>query len=332
MTCKTKTFGLAALGLLLAFALLTPSTAAAQTWAERLGYPAGKKVLILYIDQVGLTDETNAAAEKLLASEPAKSVGVMMPAPWSLDFIHRNKKSDQHDVGLSLTLTSEYPNYRWKPVLSAGDVPSLVDADSFLWKTVLQFTASATRDDVEREVRAQIQRAKAEGLKPSHLSPHMGALAWRPDLMSLYLETAHKHWIPAVVVELTPERLAEFHGRGYAISDSVVAMIDKYPLPKLDDLKFSPTADSYDAKREATIEMIKTLPAGLTQIHFRPALDGGGLKRFDSDWQQRVWDAQLLSDPKLQELLQGEEIEFTTWKEIMRRFDAQREPPADVEP
>src|SRR5690606_2711622 len=114
VTCKTKTFGLAALGLLLAFALLTPSALAAQTGAERLGYPAGKKVLILYIDQVGLTDETNAAAEKLLASEPAKSVGVMMPAPWSLDFIHRNKKSDQHDVGLSLTLTSEYPNYRWK--------------------------------------------------------------------------------------------------------------------------------------------------------------------------------------------------------------------------
>lgn len=320
--------------LLVMVAIVCPAARGAEgtSWAERLGYPAGKKVLILYADQAGLTFETSAAAEDALKKKQAQAVGAMLPAPWGLDFAQRADRLEDYDVGLSLTLTSEYANYRWKPILPSSDVPSLIDADSYLWRTLTQFTASATRDDVEREVEAQIQRAQAAGFIPSHLSPHMGALVWRPDLMAVYLGVAHKHWIPAIVVELTPARLAEFHDRGMPISEQLVAMIDKYPLPKLDDLRFSPTAEKYEAKRDALMKAIRSLSPGLTQINFRPAQEGGGLKRIDSHWQQRVWDAQLLSDPKLQEFYRAEEVVFTNWKEIMQRFEGVQQPPRDNEP
>ncbi|MCC7085360.1 MAG: polysaccharide deacetylase family protein [Pirellulales bacterium] len=318
----------AALGWLSLAVFATPSQAE-QTWAERLGFPAGKKVLILYADQAGMTYETSAAAETALKQNQVQSVGNMMPAPWGLDFAQRADDLEKYDVGLSLTLTSEYENYRWKPVLPAGEVPSLVDSNSYLWRTLTQFTASATSDDTDREVQAQIQRARAAGFEPSHLTPHMGALVYRPDLMAVYLGVAHKHWIPAIVVELTPQRLAEFQQKGFPLTPSIVGMISKYPLPKLDDLKFSPTADNYEGKRNALMKLIQSLSPGLTQIVFRPAIEGGGLKRIDPHWQQRLWDNQLLSDSKLQEFYQSQSVIFTNWKEIMRRFEGAVQRPSE---
>lgn len=313
-------------------ALLARPSLAQQTWAQRLGFPGGKKVLILYADQAGLTYETSVAAEAALKKKQVQSAGVMLPAPWGLDFAQRADDLEKHDIGLSLTLTSEYSNYRWKPILPSGEVPSLIDSDSYLWRTLTQLTASATSDDADREVQAQIQRAKAAGFDPSHLTPHMGALVWRPDLMAVYLGAAHKHWIPAIVVELTPQRMAEFQERGYPVSEHLAQMIAKYPLPKLDELKFSPTADKYEAKLDALVKTIQSLPPGLTQINFRPAVDGGGLKRIDIHWQQRLWDAQLLSDPKLQEFFQKEGVIFTNWKEIMQRFEGAQPAPVDETP
>jgi chitin disaccharide deacetylase len=330
-----RTFGkigtIAAAFALFATAIATTARAE-QTWGERLGFPAGKKVLILYADQAGLTFETSAAAEQAIKKSQAQSVGVMLPAPWGLDFARRADNFEKYDVGLSLTLTSEYANYRWKPLLPASEIPSLVDSDSYFWRTLTQFTASATADDAGREVETQIQRARAAGFEPSHLSPHMGALVWRPDLMAVYLAAAHKHWIPAIVVELTPQRIADFQQRGAPIAPGLAGMIAKYPLPKLDDLRFSPTAEKYEAKREALTKLIQSLAPGLTQINFRPATDGGGLKRIDTHWQQRLWDAQLLSDPKLQEFYKSEGVIFTNWKEIMQRFEGAQPVPRDEEP
>lgn len=309
------------------------ASANADTWADRLGYPAGKKVFILYADGAGLAYETNRAAETALAGGQVQSVSLMMPAPWALDFARKASKDkmEKYDIGLALTLTSEYENYRWKPISSGTEVPSLIDADGYLWESPQQVALSASHEDVQREVHAQIDRARTSGFEPSHLSPHLGTLVWRPDLLAIYLEAAHKRWIPAIVVDITPERLKEFRDRGYPINDQIVALIAKYPLPKLDDLQFSPVGKTYEDKRQKLLAMIKSLPPGLTQITFRPATDGDALKQFAPDWQQRVWDAQLLADPEVQRALKQDQIELTNWKEIMRRFDGESKSPA-VEP
>lgn len=306
----------------------------AQTWAERLGYPADKKVLILYADGAGLVYESNRAAQDALKAGQVQSVGLMMPAPWGLDFARQAdaEKMSKHDIGLALTLTSEYANYRWKPVSSDNQVPSLVDADGYLWQTVTQVASSVKTDEVDREIHAQIDRARTAGFEPSHLAPHMGALVWRPDLLAVYLQAAHKRWIPAVVVELTPERIKSFRERGYPLSDEVIQLIAKYPLPKLDDLRFSPPGNSYEQKRERMFQLIKTLPPGLTQIVFHPAAGGDALKQITRNWQDRVWDAQLLADPELKELLQQEGVVLTNWKEIMHRFDERPRAPKRGEP
>jgi chitin disaccharide deacetylase len=299
------------------------TTAGADTWAERLGYPADAKVLILHAGELGLSYETNAAGMKLLESGAVRSAAAMAPAPWFADLAQWAKAHPDADVGLELTLNSELKNYRWQPVASEGLVPSLVDSDGYLWRHPVQTSANAATEDAEYELRAQIARAKAAGLRPTHLTSHLGGLFERPDLIGAYLRIAREEWIPAAIVRLTAEQLDHFIEAGNPVPNDVLLALDEYPLPKLDALRFVPDGETYDAKKQALLAMIAELPPGITQIEFRPAAVSDALPRIADDAQQRIWDAELLVDQDVIRVLQGEGIVLTDWREIMRRFEGE---------
>lgn len=305
-------------GLLL---LSATNGALGDTWAERLGYPAGKKVIVLHATELGMCYEANAAGEQLLDGGLVRSAAAMVPCPWFGNFVPWAAKHPQADIGLALTLNCPSQDYRWKPTASQGLVASLTDPNGFFWTTSLQSMVNAVPVEVERELEAQIALAESSGLHPTHLSPYLGTLVTRPDLMEIYLRVARRHWIPAVVVELTPEHIERFAQAGYPLPDEVIQMMNDYPLPKVDDLHFIPPGDTYAAKKQAFLSMLSGLSPGITQIGFPPAVESESLKQFDSDWQQRVWDAQLMSDKDVQQALQGKDFVLTNWREMMERFE-----------
>ncbi len=294
--------------------------ALAETWAERLGYPAGAKVLVLHANELGLSYESNAAGTKLIESGPVGSAAVMVPAPWFGDLGEWCQSHPAADVGLELTLNSELANYRWQPVAS-GMVPSLVDSQGFLWRMPLQTMVNGSAADVERELRGQINRARMAGLEPSHFTTHLGTLVTRPDLIEVYLRIARQEWIPAMIVELTPEQVERFENQGFPLPADVIDLLADYPLPKVDDLRFVQPADSFDGKKQTFLTMLQELSPGITQINFHPAIASDALNRITPDAEQRVWDAELFSDPEVQAALQADGIVLTNWREIMRRFE-----------
>ena len=95
-----------------------------KTWAERLGYPPGRRVLIVHADDVGMCYEANEATQQYLESGRIQSASVMVPCPWFPAFAKWYAEHPEHDVGLHLTLTSEWRIYRWGPVSNARDVPA----------------------------------------------------------------------------------------------------------------------------------------------------------------------------------------------------------------
>lgn len=315
---------LGAAALLITFSVLIAPTSA-QTWAERLGYPAGAKVLVLHANELGLAYETNAAGVKLLEDGPVRSAGALVPAPWFADFARWSQAHPAADVGLEITLNSELANYRYKPVLSTGLVPSLVGADDFLWQLPVQTMVNATAPDVERELRAQINRARNLGLNPTHLTTHLGTLVTRPDFMEVYLRIARQEWIPAMIVEVTPELVDRFREQGYPLPDEVVALLEDYPLPKVDDLRFVDADGSYDAKKQAFLKLLSEVSPGITQIAFAPAIESAALPRIVPNADERVWNAQLFADEEVRQALAAENVVVTDWREIMRRFEGRPE-------
>ena len=120
-----------------AFAIVfTQSRSQERTYAERLGFPKGSKVLILHIDDVGMSWDSNQGAIRAMEEGVANSLSIMMPCPWVPAFVHYMKEHPDIDAGLHLTLTSEWKDYRWGPLSGKDKVPGLVDAEGALWSNV----------------------------------------------------------------------------------------------------------------------------------------------------------------------------------------------------
>lgn len=292
-----------------------------KTWAEKLGWPAGKKVIMLHADDIGMCPEANTAAKKQLEAGDIQSAAVMIPCPNAEDFITYAKNNPKMDIGLHLTLTSEWKTHRWGPVTDDAEVPGLLDEDKKLWHTVPQVVQHASAEEVEKEIRAQIEKSISWGHRPDHIDTHMGTLFGDPSYVKVYMKVAEEYGIPANIINISnPRVLAEFRGKGYPMDDTVVEMSENYTLPKLDYFTSAPEAKTYEEKMGNFKELINSLEPGLTEIIFHPSVLTENLKGITGSWQQRSWEAQMFSDPDLIQFFRDQDIVFTNWQEIMERF------------
>lgn len=297
-----------------------------QTWSEKLGYPKGRKVLLLHMDDLGMCPEANAAAQRYIEKKQILSGSVMMPCPEAAAFIAWTKKHAGTDIGLHLTLTSEWKKYRWPPVTDATKVPGLIDPDGKFWHEVPDVVAHASAAEVEMEIRAQIQRSLALGYTPSHIDTHMGTLYGSPEYAKVFFKLAQEYNIPANAIDVSiPEIAEKFKQQGYPINDVVVKILNDYRLPKLDNFTSVPGGPTYDEKRTNFFTLVKSLRPGLTEIIFHPSVETDNLRSITNSWQQRVWEAQLFADPMVEQFFEEEGIIITNWKEITKRFAERKE-------
>lgn len=293
-----------------------------KTWAERLGWPAGKKVIMLHADDIGMCPEANEAAEKQLVDGVIQSAAVMIPCPNAEEFITWAKNNPKMDVGLHLTLTSEWKTHRWGPVTPDAQVPGLLDEDNKMWHTVRQVVEHASAEEVEKEIRAQIEQSIAWGHRPDHIDTHMGTLFGHIDYVRAFMKVAQEYGIPANIIDVSnPKVYNEFKSKGYPMDENFVKLAETYKLPKLDFFTSAPKADTYEEKVASFKALINALDPGLTEIIFHPSVLTENLKGITGSWQQRAWEAQMFSDPDLIQFFKDQDIIFTNWQEIMERFE-----------
>ena len=292
----------------------------AKTWAERLGYPSGKRVVILHADDIGMCYEANQSAQRALSRGEYRSASAMAPCPWFNEMAAWCVAHSQYDVGLHLALTSEWRFYRWGPVAPREKVPGLVDPRGYLFPDVLSVARSAKADEVAAEIRAQLGRARQLGMEPSHLDTHMGTLYARPDFTRAYLKLAMDEGIPAMVIEMTPRTIAKFRAQGYPMTAETTKVLAAYTLPKLDDFHSVAAGKTYEEKRSKLIEQFRLFPPGLHEIIYHPSVETEGLKKITNSWQQRVWEDRLFADPVVQQSMRDNDMIVTDWKEVMKRF------------
>jgi predicted glycoside hydrolase/deacetylase ChbG (UPF0249 family) len=294
-------------------------------WAERLGYPAGKKVIMLHADDAGMCDEANIATKKYLSDGHIQSAAAMPPCPDFEDMIEWAKEHPDIDVGLHLTLTSEWKTHRWPSVAPVEEVPGLIDEEGNLWRSVEAVVKNATVEEVATEVRAQIEKSLAMGYRPDHIDTHMGTLYGSPEFAKAYLEIAMEYGIPANAIDMSDSAVVAYYRQvGYPITDELVKFMDAYTLPKVDNFTSAPNAKTYEGKVQAFKDLIKSLRPGITEIIFHPSVPSENLKTITGSWQQRNWEAEMFADPDMIQFFEDEGIIFTNWKEIMKRFEERK--------
>jgi len=290
------------------------------TWAEKLGYPSGKKVIILHADDAGMCEEANIATEYYLENNYIQSAAIMVPCPYADEMIEWAMANSKKDVGVHLTLTSEWNTYRWPTVTDPAEVPGLIDKEGKMYHNVPEVVLNASPEEVEKEIRAQIDYVLEKGLKPGHIDTHMGTLYGRPAFVKVFYKVAQEYGIPANAIDLSdPEVVKEFRAKGYPISSEVIELAESYSLPKVDFFTSAPNEKTYEEKVNSFKQLISSLKPGITEIIFHPSVETENLKGITGSWQQRVWEAKMFADADMINFFEDEGIIFTNWKEMMKR-------------
>jgi predicted glycoside hydrolase/deacetylase ChbG (UPF0249 family) len=278
--------------------------------AERLGYPPDSKLLIIHADDLAVAHSEDIASFDALDTHAATSASIMVPCPWLTEVAEYAKTHPDADLGLHLTVTSEWKTYRWGPVASRDKVPSLLDSNGYLWADNEPATKHIKAEDAEAEIRAQIEKAISMGIHPTHVDSHMGEFFERPDLFSVYLKVAHEYRLPflAALLPNTPKELSSQLSRDDIILDNIVMA---YPNTAAANWK------------NFYLDTIKNLKPGTTELIVHLAHDDAEMQAITVDhpdygaaWRQRDYD--VITSPEFRKALRDNHVILVHWSEIKK--------------
>ncbi|MDJ0853306.1 MAG: polysaccharide deacetylase family protein [Myxococcota bacterium] len=206
----------------------------ASTLGERLGFAAEERIAVVHCDDIGMCHAANVGAFAALDAGPATSGSLMVPCPWFTEAAEMAAERPEVDLGVHLVLNSEFARYRWGPLAGASRVPSLVDSDGCFPRTAAEVVQRARPEEVEIELRVQVERALAAGIDVTHLDAHMGT-ALLPPFIEIYAKLARELRLPVFAVRPDEATLAvlgaEGTGRRYV---ELLEALEADGIPALD--------------------------------------------------------------------------------------------------
>jgi len=276
------------------------------TTAERLGFNPNARLLIINADDFGLCHEQNRATIEGLQSGAWTSASVMVPCAGFGEVCEYARRQPDADLGVHLTLTSEWDGARWGPLLDGAKVRSLADAGGRFWRSRAEVFSFCQPEEAEAELRAQIECALAAGLDVTHLDSHMFILhSQRKDLQQVYLRLARDfslplraaartlmHWYGFHSVPDEADRLRILHPDNFAVMSRV--------QPSLAPFFWS--------------TLLRSLPRGLTEICCHPAYANGALAGFAADSALREADFRFFTSESARRILELQGIQLVGYR------------------
>jgi len=286
-----------------------------ENLATKLGYDANAKLLIIHADDLGVSHSENIASIKAMESGSVNSGSIMMPTPWVLEIAeYAQNHKDTHDLGLHLVLTSEWKNYRWRPVSSKEMVPSLINEHGYFHAGC---TDTVNVKEVEVELRAQIELAYAMGIEPTHLDSHMGCLLWtNQEIFKVYVKLANAYNLPCLIESSFSNLFAsESEFNEFLKSENQEVIINQNFT--ISEAEYANGSESY------YINVLKSLKPGLSQLLIHPGYDNEEMRgmtvdhpEWGSTWRQVDFD--FFMSEKCETILKDENIILVNWRDIKK--------------
>ncbi len=285
------------------------------------------KFLIVNADDYGMCNAANEAVEELFLGGWLKSSTIMMPCPGAEHAVEFSKAHPEYAIGIHVTLTSEWGRYRWKPLTSGK---TLLDEEGFMWHESDMVEKNASYEDIEKEVRAQIDLAHSMGMKPSHVDNHMGSLyghyTGRLGLSKLALKVCGSYGYAYRLYTKHDKRICP-NGTPYPLYAAVTILSKywgkKYNVIIPDYLLFPEWNDnmrvSYEVYRDTILKIWTNIPDnGVTETFVHPSVESDELKGITGRWLDRVWEYQLMKDPYVHQYLKDHDVELISYRELIK--------------
>ncbi|MDG2451084.1 MAG: polysaccharide deacetylase family protein [Saprospiraceae bacterium] len=293
--------------------LISLVSAFSQSLAEKLGYKETDKLLIIHADDLGVAHSQNIASFLAMKTGPVNSSSIMMPCPWVSEVAEFAQKNPNADLGLHLTMTNEWKHMNWGPLASKDKVPSLINEFGFLYDNCLSFGQKAKVEEAEIELRAQIDQAIEMGIRPTHLDTHMGCLVFNsPELFEVYLKLGREYKIPVMVGRLFVQAASPAFKEKITKDDIIIESILTANVP------------DYESGMAAYYEKtLRNLSSGVNVLLIHLAFNNTemqavtiGKEPWGALWRQQDFD--FFTSTKCKEIIEDEEIQLVTWREIQK--------------
>lgn len=278
-----------------------------KTVAERLGYPADSRLLMIHADDFGMLHSVNQATSEALEKHWITSASILVPCPWFPEAAAFARSHPDADVGIHVALNSEWTTVRWRPVSPQPLTSSLLDRDGYLPLEETEVIAHAKPADAAVEVRAQLAKAKQSGVNFTHLDSHMKTIISTPELLKVYLQAASENRVPALLAERPAESGA--------------------PIPPFATLIDGEVQMQPGVPREKWLAWYKSelskLPPGVYQLTIHLGFDDNELRGATADhpdwgaaWRQNDYD--LVRNPEFQKFLRDQKFILVSWRDLAR--------------
>jgi predicted glycoside hydrolase/deacetylase ChbG (UPF0249 family) len=278
--------------------------------AEKLGYSPNAKLLIIHADDLGLSHSTNSAVIEAFGKGGISSGSIMVPCPWFPEIAEFAKNNPKLDIGIHLTFTSEWDQYFFGGVSSSDAIPHLLNKNGYFYPSVEEFAKHANASEVEKEMRAQIEKVLSFGIRPSHLDNHMGSILVSPEYYQILLNIGKEYklpvLIPADMIASSAPQMLEAMRKDNVVVDHLF-MINKAGEP--------------NHWGEPYLKFIEKMQPGLNEIIVHLAVNCDETRAiminhpdFGAEWRQHDLDFVLSND--LKQALKDHHIQLVTWRQI----------------
>lgn len=269
-----------------------------KTLAQRLGYSADARLLIMNCDDLGSSHSANIAMLESMEKGIASSATLMVPCPWAKEAVEMFKDKD---VGVHLTLTCEFRTYRWRSMIGAA---SLHDDDGYMPRTIQEVWAKADLGDVDRELRAQIDRALAWGVDVTHIDSHMGTMYRDPRFLDIYLQLGVDYRLPVRMRSPKREGDLPFPARPVARARGLI-----FP----DDFDFAWPNSTFDL----LYNRIPIMAPGVMEMLVHPVGDTDELRAYDLDEARiRIDEYAAVMSPAVAGLLNANGVKLISYRPL----------------
>lgn len=286
------------------------SQAQTRTVQERLGYAKDARLLIIHADDLGVSHSENEASILAMKTGSVSSASIMVPTPWFSEIASYAASHPSADLGLHLTLTSEWKYYKWSTVAGRNEVPGLINKKGYMFSAVDSVHRSAKAAEVETELRAQIEMARKAGIDFTHFDSHMGTLYGNLDYLKVMLNLGREYKVPVMISQ------PAFKMLGLDITQLITekdVQVDAIYGANPQDFK-SGMANFYK-------NVITNLKPGLSLIILHSAFDNDEMRSITADhpdwgsaWRQA--DFEFFNSEACKNLLKEQKIQLVTWREV----------------
>ena len=243
-----------------------------------------------------MSHSVNMGLERLISTGLPVSVSVMWPTPWYQETVEILRRHPEVSVGIHLTLNSEWKNYRWGPVLGRTAVPSLVDTNGYFFATSEALHKNQPNlQEVERELRAQIERARGSGLKIDYIDYHMGTVVRYPEFREIGERLAREYGLGMSGYFAETSHEAQYWAAPSSKADSLVAVVNRLS-PRYNLLVTHVGID--DAELGALLDMN----------------DDGGLPEMSKN---RQGELDALTSQRFKEALKARNVRLLTYRQLI---------------